>query len=100
MDTPAGGAGPPLTRAEVMTLLQEAGSSEKLDLRSRNLNGTSVDDMVHVGVKLSGADLRGADLRGADLRGADLKGSLVTAEQLAQVISLKDVIMPDGSIHL
>ena len=56
-------------------------------------------------VDLSQTDLRDAhlnqsSLRQADLCGANLKGALVTAEQLAQVISLQNTIMPDGSIHL
>ena len=49
---------------------------------------------------LNQSSLRQADLCGADLRGANLEGAPVTAEQLAQVISLQNTIMPDGSIHL
>jgi serine/threonine-protein kinase len=49
---------------------------------------------------LNQSSLRQADLCGTDLCGANLKGALVTAEQLAQVISLQNTIMPDGSIHL
>lgn len=49
---------------------------------------------------LNQSSQRQADLCGADLRGANLKGAPVTAEQLAQVISLQNTLMPDGSIHL
>lgn len=46
---------------------------------------------------LSGADLLEANLEGADLSGANLKGAKnLTLEQLAQVSSLINAIMPNG----
>lgn len=77
------------------------------DLSQANLNGLSLRESNLSGANLSRADLSKTDLRGADLRGANLSkadlseanlsGATVTQNQLAQAISLKGAIMPDGS---
>ncbi len=51
------------------------------------------------GAHLIRADLTGTDLDAVDLNGADLRGAKVTSQQLAQALSLKGAIMPDGSKH-
>jgi len=53
----------PLTREDVVRRIQEAGSSDKLEMVGLNLKGVDLADF-----DLSGADLREANLRGADLR--------------------------------
>lgn len=69
------------------------------DLSGADLSDADLRDADLFGVDLSGADLSRADLSGADLSGASLLHAQVTSEQLAQAKSLKDTIMPDGSIH-
>ena len=58
----------PLTRADVERLLDEAGSSDKLNLSYWNLKE----------VNLAGLDLHGANLRGANLSGANLSLALLS----------------------
>ena len=51
------------------------------------------------GARLKNADLTGTDLSGVDLSGADLQGAKITGEQLAQALSFKGAVMPNGSRH-
>jgi pentapeptide repeat protein len=57
----------PLTKEEVLLLLEEAGSSEKLNLSGMNLSGINLSAL-----NLTKANLRGIDLSNADLEGANL----------------------------
>jgi uncharacterized protein YjbI with pentapeptide repeats len=81
----------PLTRSDVERLLREVGSSEKLNLSSRNLNGIDLLAFDLTGANLSNANLGGAilreavlirvNMRNADLRQADLvKANLRSAD--------------------
>jgi len=69
------------------------------DLRRANLREAHLTTANLSEVNLGGADLREAYLIGADLSGADLEGANVTPEQLAQAMSLKGAVMPDGTVH-
>jgi len=64
------------------------------DLRNADLSAANLS-----GANLSHADLSGANLSAATLSVADLRNATVTPEQLGEVRSLKDTIMPDGSKH-
>ena len=76
---------PPLTRRDVEHRLQQAGSPDKLNLGSRNLQGIDLSGLTLSGANLFEADLRrailvdanlsNADLRGANLSNADLRGA-------------------------
>ncbi len=66
----------------------------KADLREADLRGADLYKAT-----LSGADLSKANLHGAILSNALLSGAIVTPEQLDKALSLKDTILPDGSIH-
>ncbi len=68
-------------------------------LMNADLRGADLSDAHMVKADLRGADLSSAKVNGAKLDEADLTGAKVTQEQLDAVISLKDAIMPDGSIH-
>ena len=95
-------------QGSVLRFLQEAGLICK-DKRIIDLTGASLGWASLVAFDLHDADLRGAYLWGANLEGADLRGAnlleaklggaKVTEEQLKEVQSLKDAIMPDGSKH-
>ena len=61
----------PLTRADVERFLQEAGSSDKLNLSGRNLERISLANLI-----LQGAFLREANLSRADLSAANLYRAL------------------------
>lgn len=83
--------------------LREADLQEA-DLTSAKLFGAKLFGARLIGANLHGTDLREANLHGADLRGADLheanlSRAIVTTEQLEKAKSLKNTIMPDGSIH-
>jgi uncharacterized protein YjbI with pentapeptide repeats len=67
------------------------------NLREADLGGVDLREANLREADLGGADLRGADLRGADLRGADLRGADITTNQLTQLFSLEEAIMPNGS---
>ncbi len=82
----------PLTRADVERLLDEVGSSDKLNLSGRNMAGIDLASF-----RLTGADLRGADLRGADLRGADLSGARLIAANLSDA-NLSDANLSDANL--
>jgi uncharacterized protein YjbI with pentapeptide repeats len=69
------------------------------NLYRANLKGADLRDASLLGANLYDANLEGADLRGANLLEAKLGGANVTEEQLKEVQSLKDAIMPDGSKH-
>ncbi|HLH61846.1 MAG TPA: pentapeptide repeat-containing protein [Ktedonobacteraceae bacterium] len=81
----------------------------KADLRFVDLSGADLSDANLTeadlsfadlsDANLSGADFSGADLSGANLSRADLSGAIIFEKQLNQAISLKDVIMVDGSKH-
>ena len=73
----------PLTREDVEQLLQEAGSSDKLDLSARNLRGINLAGFDLVRVYLTKANLNGADLRGIFLRGANLSGANLSGANLS-----------------
>jgi uncharacterized protein YjbI with pentapeptide repeats len=62
------------------------------NLSEANLNGTELSRANLIGANLSKAGLSGANLSRAILSGAE-----VTAEQLAQVKSLEDAILPDDT---
>lgn len=97
----------PLAREDVISLLQKKGSSEKLDLSGRNLEGIDLSDLDLRGARLnrtnlsgatlSYANLSGTTLRGANLSSADLEGVLVTEAQLQGALSLEGATMPDGT---
>lgn len=110
----------PLTREDVVRLLQQAGGSGTLDLGNRNLRGIDLSgldlrianlegtnlsraDLNHAdlrGVNLSKAHLFGADLREADLSEANLRGVTgITLEELKKQAKLKDTTVPDGSVY-
>lgn len=71
----------------------------KANLGDANLGGSNLRNAVLRETNLESADLSGAILEGADLSGANLLNALVTSNQLTDVSSLKDAIMPDGSTH-
>lgn len=72
---------------------------EGADLSEADLSGAFLGEAYLIRANLSGARLDGANLSKADLQEADLKGAQVEAEQLAQALTLKDAIMPDGAVH-
>ena len=103
------------TSKEIISLLEEAGSPDKLDLSGRDLAGIDLSGLNLSGANLHGAYLHFADLIGTDLSGANLKGANLgranlkganlsrargtTPEQLDKAESLEGATMPDGSIH-
>jgi uncharacterized protein YjbI with pentapeptide repeats len=93
------------TRKEIISLLQKAGSPDKLDLSGCDLAGINLSRLNLSGADLHGAKLIFSGLHGTDLSGANLKGANLssargtTSEQLDKAGSLKDTVMPDGSIH-
>src|SRR6266849_2669450 len=89
----------PLTREDVVRLLQQAGSSDKLDLSGRILLGIKLFSLDLRGANLSGADLSGANLTVALLFGANLSEAKVNLEQLGTTGLLQGAIMPDGKKH-
>jgi Pentapeptide repeats (8 copies) len=77
----------PLTRADVKRLQQEAGSSARLNLSGRNLQGIELDFFDLTGANLEGADLRKATFRKATLEGAifseaNLEGAILSEANL------------------
>jgi uncharacterized protein YjbI with pentapeptide repeats len=66
---------------------------EKANLKTFSISGNLK------GARLMQADLTGTNLSGVDLSGADLRKAHVSNEQLAQAISLKKAIMPDGRVN-
>ncbi len=86
-----------VTRTDVVRLLEEVGSPEKLDVSGQNLQGINLMNFNLRGSNLSqariceanlcGANLSKADLHGADLRGtylcwADLRGANLSEADL------------------
>ena len=67
------------------------------DLSEANLENTNLSNVVFRYINLSSADLTGAALYGADLAAANLYNAKITATQLAEVYSLCNAILPDGS---
>jgi hypothetical protein len=84
-EAPPPHAGEPLTREDVLRLIEEHGGPEGLDLRKAeledidlsqaNLQGAAFWQANLQGANLSWAKLQGADLLFADLRGASLHGA-------------------------
>lgn len=73
------------------------------ELRGTNLSNADLQGANFTDADLSNADLQGADLgkanlERANLEGANLRGAKVTRGQLEQASSLKNTILPDGSI--
>jgi hypothetical protein len=66
-------------------------------LQQANLSWADLSWADLSGADLSGANLSYASLQGVDLTKAKLKGAIVTSEQLENVRSLKNAVMPDGS---
>lgn len=72
------------------------------DLHEANLSYSDLRDCLLVNTDLTNATLTGADLRGADLTRAKLQGAnlqnvkLDETEQLRNVASLYEAILPDG----
>jgi len=62
----------PLTRADVLRLIEEHGGPEGLDLREADLREADLSDLDLHGAFLAGANLRGARLGDANLQGAYL----------------------------
>jgi uncharacterized protein YjbI with pentapeptide repeats len=104
----------PFKRKEIISLLEEAGSPDKLDLSGHDLAGIDLSSLNLSGANferanlwdtnlhranLSGANLKGAHLGRANLKGANLNKAWVTREQLDRAESLEGATMPDGSIH-
>lgn len=70
------------------------------NLSGTNLSGAELSDTDLSTINLSNANLSGANLSRANLHGVDLRGVKgLTDEQLAEVKSLENAIMPDGSKH-
>lgn len=80
---------------------------DEVDLSLADCSGADFEDASLIDAKLEGAKLEGANFAGADLTGAKLKGAncdaadfrdaIVTMDQLEEVESLEDAILPDGS---
>jgi uncharacterized protein YjbI with pentapeptide repeats len=104
-----------LTGARLRDAYLHQANLDRADLRGTRLGDPpgqrQVSDLLHLETALDDNpivvdDLRRAeafqyshpaDLRGADLRGAWLVGANVTAEQLAQALSLDGTTLPDGT---
>jgi hypothetical protein len=71
----------------------------RADLRRANLSGADLRGADLSEADLSEADLSEAHLDGAKLSRANLKDARVTAEQLAQTLSLDSAIMLDGQVR-
>lgn len=77
----------PLTRADVEHLITQVGSSERLNLHGRNLQGADLSRFDLHGADLSVTDLRSSDLTQANLQAvnlhqANLSGARITGAQL------------------
>ena len=59
-----------------------------VDFQGANLSGTDLSNSILRDANLANADLTGSILAGADVSGANFSGAL-----------LKNVLMPDGSVH-
>jgi uncharacterized protein YjbI with pentapeptide repeats len=66
------------------------------DLNSAILQGATLTNTIMKHDTLTGANLRGATLGSATLDSADLQGANITQQQLDQVSSCKDAILPQG----
>lgn len=69
------------------------------NMSGANLTGTCLNGADLCSSNLSGIDLSCAALKDANLTGANMTDSQITAEQLANVKSLKRATMPDGTKH-
>jgi len=73
----------PLVRADVERLLQEARSSEQVDLSGHNLQAITLVNTDLKRANLSLADLHEANLCGANLTGVDLHGARLSGTYLS-----------------
>lgn len=69
------------------------------DLTGANLNGANFEFAISKGAKFQNIDLRTTKLKGIDLTKANLTGSKIEPEQIEEIGSLRDAIMPDGKIY-
>jgi Pentapeptide repeats (8 copies) len=69
----------------------QAANLQRANLQDANLQDADLQDAI-----LGVASLVGANLLGANLYGVYLEGAIVTDEQLADTLSLREAIMPDG----
>ena len=89
--------GTSLLEANLNGAYLEGASLRGAVLRRANLSWADLNGADLSGADLTGANLSYASLQGADLTKAKLTGAIVTSEQLENVHSLKDAVMPDGS---
>lgn len=73
----------PLTRADVEELLEQVGSSEKLDLTSCNLQGIDLSNLELIGAKLSHTNLSHANLAFSDLSKSNLSHTTLVKANLS-----------------
>lgn len=66
------------------------------DLRGADLRGATLRGADLNGATLVGANLIGADLSSANLYGTDLSSAIITQQQLDQVDSCSEAILPPG----
>jgi uncharacterized protein YjbI with pentapeptide repeats len=71
----------------------------KADLERADFSEADLRLAPLYGANLQRANLEGANLEGAHLERANLEGAKVKEEQLAEAMSLRNAIMPDGSKH-
>jgi len=74
----------PLTREDVLRLIEEHGGPRGLDLREANLQGARLSQANLQGADLSSANLQGANLRRAELQGATLAGANLQEADLCE----------------
>jgi uncharacterized protein YjbI with pentapeptide repeats len=79
--------------------LRRATDLRGANLDNANLKGANLQEANLKGAELYKANLKGANLKGANLKGAVLYEAKVFDDELADALSLKDAIMPDGSMH-
>jgi hypothetical protein len=81
-EAPPPHAGKPLTREDVLRLIEEHGGPEGLDLSYADLREADLQRVDLSGVSLQGANLRRAKLQGAYLLGANLQEAQLLAANL------------------
>jgi hypothetical protein len=72
----------PLTREEVLKMIEEHGGPEGLDLSGRNLTGIDLSEIHLSGANLQEAHLSRANLEGAELVGTNLQGAWLSLARL------------------
>ena len=88
-----------LVKTDLCNINLQGANLYRANLREAKLVGANLDGASLNRVHLKNADLSEANLHGVRLEGADLRGAKVTDEQLAQAVSLKGAILPDGTTH-